>query len=803
MIFAFNHKEIMTAMLMAGELQSAKQTETLDGFTRLDFTVDLSAKDKMVDAEFVAHKDPNDPEFFYMYKIVSAKNSDEGIAYTAVNIAFDELKGYGYLREYRMEKTTAPLALDTILHGSRWRAGKTEQTGQSDFYIYDLTRLDAINKLVAHFGVDLLFRITINGNQITGRYVDLYQQRGSDTGLRFYYGKNALDVVREEDQQDIFTAVIGRGKGEEKFDDTGESTGGFGRKINFKEVEWIKGEPVAEDDPMYGICETYPLDKPKDSEYIELPEATEEYGYSDGTARYKIITHEKITDPKALVWACYKDLMAGARPLVHFKTNVERAGNLGIGDVVRIIREDLDIYYSARVFKVVRDLLAPDMTTIELGDNLEYKQGLKNRDFTSSISSLGERVSEVATSTHYTFNAVIKDLREGLENSYYNNDGYNYELKAGNPYKLPAGYYSFNAPIDENPTKVIYMGAGMMAIANKKKNDGTWDWQTFGTGDGLLAETIIGTLGEFARVNANQINVSDDFATTALGKKVVVQDTLYNNVKITGAKGIQVLDAQSRERVQLGNWAYGRYGLKLTDPSGNRTILDDQGMLQSWQDGRCDNIDDGHPLNLRLYIPQETARIYTAKLRLYIEKYRAFSKGMRGGGYKSSTTGGGGYKAVRDTSGGGGGTTTDTGSSGINVNWVEAHTYGPSAGASHYHTFDRVDSHQHRITLNDHYHSVSFDIPDHYHPFTVDSHEHELLFGIYEEWNYADRLEVYINGIDRTAAIAGSGYITGNESDMDIAAYISKGWNTISIRARSRARVDATVFLQCLQYFGG
>src|SRR5699024_55344 len=126
----------------------------------------------------------------------------------------------------------------------------------------------------------------------------------------------------------------------------------------------------------------------------------------------------------------------------------------------------------------------PSMRGIELGDNVEYKQGLNNRGVTDSLGSLNERVSEVASSTQYTFNQVIEDTREGLENSYYNNDGYNYELKTGNTCGLPAGYYSFNAPIHENPSKVIYMGAGRMAIANRKKSDGTWDWKTFGTGDG-------------------------------------------------------------------------------------------------------------------------------------------------------------------------------------------------------------------------------------------------------------------------------------------------------------------------------
>ena len=40
---------------------------------------------------------------------------------------------------------------------------------------------------------------------------------------------------------------------------------------------------------------------------------------------------------------------------------------------------------------------------------------------------------------------------ERITDSYWNEDGYNYELKADNEYGLPAGYYSFDRPIDQSP----------------------------------------------------------------------------------------------------------------------------------------------------------------------------------------------------------------------------------------------------------------------------------------------------------------------------------------------------------------
>lgn len=794
MIYLFNHGETLIGMLKSTEINEAIQEETLNGMVRLDFSVKLPYKEKMKEVEFVAHADANEPDFFYMYKLISSANSDTAMNYVGINIAFDDLKGYGYIREQRMEKTTGALGLETILHGSRWHARIMEGTKQADLYLYDNTRLEALSKLIDTFGVELDFRVQISGNKITGRYVDLYNERGTDTGKRFYYGRNALEVVKEEDQTDIFTAVIGRGKGEQKFDTSNvEATGGFGRRINFKDVAWSK----ANGDP---------LDKPLGQEYLELPEATAKYGYSDGTPRFKIVVHDKIEDPLELLNACYTDLINGSRPLVQFKSTLQKVGTLRLGDRVRIVRKDLDIYYSARVFKIKRNLLNLDATIVELGDNLDYSQSKKNKEVINQLKDLNSRVDEVVDNAQLTFVEVVKQMTEEMKNTYFNEDGYNYEMKTGNEYNLPAGYYSFNAPIDQNPSKVIYMGAGMMAIANKKDANGNWDFRTFGTGDGLLAETIVGTLGEFAKVNANQINVNNDFATTELGKKVVVQDELYNNVKITQAKGIQVLDNLSRERVQLGNWAVGRYGLRVTDTSGNRTVLDDQGILQTWQDGRCDNIDNGKPLRLRVFIPRETNVVYKALLRLYMEAFRAYSKGASYGGstYTSTSSGGGQYVGRTTDYAGEQSSTTHT-MADVQGGMQTVYTK-TSAGIDYGRWIDiyQTTHHEHRYAFGSHAHDASISINDHSHSVQTGSHAHDLEYGIYEDSSVGKNMEIFINGSDRTAALTGSGYMQYTQPELVITPYLAKGqWNTIEIRSSGRARVDASIFIQALIQFPG
>ena len=98
-------------------------------------------------------------------------------------------------------------------------------------------------------------------------------------------------------------------------------------------------------------------------------------------------------------------------------------------------------------------------------------------------------------------------IRERLSDKFLNEDGYNYDLKANNKYKLPAGYYSFDKPIEDNPTKVVYMGAGKIAIADSKKQTGEWNWKTFLDGKGATLDLINTGILKAGRIQAAMARV--------------------------------------------------------------------------------------------------------------------------------------------------------------------------------------------------------------------------------------------------------------------------------------------------------
>src|SRR5699024_5557726 len=165
---------------------------------------------------------------------------------------------------------------------------------------------------------------------------------------------------------------------------------------------------------------------------------------------------------------------------VQFKSTVNETDIAELGEVVTIIRDDLNIRYKTRIFKIKRSFFNNKIKDFEFGDELIISQAKSTKQ--------AQKVMQKKIDEASTFWLVA--LREAITDSFWNEDGYNYDLRVGNEYGLPSGYYSFDRPIDQNPTKVIYMGAGKLLISNSKDTNGEWIWQTAMDGNGINASLI-------------------------------------------------------------------------------------------------------------------------------------------------------------------------------------------------------------------------------------------------------------------------------------------------------------------------
>lgn len=381
-LYLLNKSQKAIKAFPSEKLVEAKYTEGINEASKLTFSVPLEGR--LPNSAFFALFQKPDSSDFLLFKINDETIENDRISYTGVDAAYDELKSYSYVKDIRPVKRTAKEILQRVLQGTRWEVGYIDSTGTMDTNFYYQPCLECIQKIAQLFNMEVVFTYGFDSKYqvITSRKVNLYQQQGQRTGKRFEYGSNLLTVTREEDSQDIVTALVGRGKGEEKTDEeTGEATGGYGRRINFSNVVWSK----ANGDPA---------DKPAGQEYVEDVQATKIFGYDDGKPRIGIVIFEDIEDPVELLKATWASLKSSDRPKVTFKASVTDVGNLGLGDTIAIIRHELEIEYFTRVFKVTHDLLDKQNNTVEMGDDLS---GNSLTSYISSVDSLAQSAQQQAT----------------------------------------------------------------------------------------------------------------------------------------------------------------------------------------------------------------------------------------------------------------------------------------------------------------------------------------------------------------------------------------------------------------------
>lgn len=456
-LFLFNNDEKLIGTVSPLE---GIQNEEINKIQTIECTTVYS--ELIEKASYIGHKDYSDNRIFHLYKIDHVtKTSTTDVKIVGVHTFFDDMESDGYVKDFRPTNRELVGVLTTILDGSRWQLGTVNIQRRYTGNFYYVTRKEALSKLIEATQIEIKPRLEFSRGKITGRYLDVFTRLGARNGKVFVHGRDLLTVSEKKSQGAIYTAVVGRGKGEET------DTGGYGRRISFKDVEWRRtsGQPV---------------DKPVGQEYVEIPAMTKLYGFEKGTKpRIKIVEFQDETDKEKLLRLSYEWLEKNSRMQVEYSAKVLNVGNLELGDTVGIFNPKLGIKYETRVFKVKRNLVDNKLTEFGIGDKVT----------TSPFSRTIELAKEMKNFQDDTVYWLDK-IRERLSDKLINEDGYNYDLKADNEYKVPAGYYSFDKPIDQNPTKVVYMGAGKIAIANSKKPTGEWNWKTFLDGRGATLDLI-------------------------------------------------------------------------------------------------------------------------------------------------------------------------------------------------------------------------------------------------------------------------------------------------------------------------
>ena len=426
MIYLFDKDERLIKLVKKDAIKSALQkfTLTTEKYVSDRLTVemkDLTAQE-LEQVEYMAIQSIDDAHKFHFFYIAQ-KISNQTLTLIGVQSGIEELRKSVVL-DKKPRNMNAREVINELLQGTNWQARFVGENSQHSTNFYYISTFDALKKVCDVWNLEMQFFVEMNGNKIGARYIDFKQKIGEATGKRVVYGHNALQILQEVERTNLFTALIGRGKGEEVSASNNEGgQAGYGRRLSFENVVWEKAKGA-------------PVDKPKGQKYVELPEMTKKYGIknADGTMRAKIgfAVFQEEEDANTLIRRTYEQLVNASRPQLTLKTSTVYLKNVNIGDTIRVVRHDKKLDYDTRIFEITFNRLNNESSDIKLGDRISESNEAKIQNIAS------QKADELISSS---FDGLIKNLPDFLPSA----DGLNKNWYGANdPTKTHAGKVVIN-----------------------------------------------------------------------------------------------------------------------------------------------------------------------------------------------------------------------------------------------------------------------------------------------------------------------------------------------------------------------
>lgn len=381
-----------------------------------------------------------------------------------------ELYGH-YIDDLKPREETAISILRRILEGTRFEPGYVDDFGRRSFNLYRTNVKAALWKILEEYGAEIQVRLDVDKDGIKHRYIDLKKSIGRDAGKRFTYKKDMGSIKKTTSIKDLVTALYGYGKGEEIVGEDGQPSGGYGRKIDFAELNNGK-------------------------KYVEDEEARKKYGTGPERKHiYGIADFDDCEDRAELLKLTKAKLKELSKPKISYELSVEDISRyegfegeaVDLGDTVTVIDEEINTRVQTRIIAI------KDNPLEEVADS-EITLGNFIKDLSSSMVEYDQLKSSFENNRN-KFNDELKKLAEGVKTSYMQKvlEKFNQELNETGGWVYAEegeGLLILNAPKDGNPTQAINLKGGKIAIANHKNADGSFAYETFGDGDGFTANLI-------------------------------------------------------------------------------------------------------------------------------------------------------------------------------------------------------------------------------------------------------------------------------------------------------------------------
>ena len=557
-------------------ITDARHVEDLDGTDELTVT----CKEDLSKGDYLVWRDQQGNWREHIVDVPERWRDEDGTVYTTALCINSIAETWDDWVDEVRPNGSAQVAMERVLASSRWSAGTCTQTGTAHRTFYHKSVRESLQGIVETWGGELETTISCDGTKVTGRSAAIVAARGNQSSAkRFTYTKDLLSIHRRVNSDNPKTRIYAYGRGEE-LDDSGT----YGRRIGIADVNG--GIP-----------------------YVEDTAATAIWGRYDASGNLMpaigVFIDEECEDPATLKEEAIAYLQRVKEPSVTYEADVIDLAAFGreweevaLGDTVTIVDKrfsDEGLRLHGRISRLERDLLTND-TSVTFGTLTDVLAGswASMREQVGYITERTAGVEHVVNPSSGWLDQLISSL-----NSQYNAAGtYHYS-------SFEQGEIWSSVPLDENGHATqsggwaININGMGFRLASSLNADGSWNWRTFGTGEGFTADEITAGVirggqsywnlntGDFVISSSSTIggHAPDDFLTdvdvsveqTSTGANITVngdtvtltngQDGATGPQGPQGAQGIQGEKGADGTSVTVTSIQYGTSASASTQPS--------------------------------------------------------------------------------------------------------------------------------------------------------------------------------------------------------------------------------------------
>ncbi|AKQ08594.1 putative minor structural protein 2 [Bacillus phage PBC5] len=549
-IVVFNRFEERVADLNLDSVSGWHEVEDGEGELSFSFSYNADEPDAsyLVQRNYIAIPDPEDQSNtnWLVYVIDKPTVKEDGFITVNCNHRMNEIQG-APVTTWAFQSNPTLMMAET-LKDTRFKVGQVDFVNILKRSVDSMNPLKSLNYIAQEFGGELRFRVTMKGSTFGDFYVDLLSRRGANNGVRFDLGHNLESFDVSIDSRNVKTAFIGRGKGD-----------GSGSQESIPQDQYFSFT-----NHVWSTANGKPVNKPAGQNFVARDELLPLYGIPDGKGGFKhnfgFYDSPESKTPETLLQETWEQLLKNSNPITNIRASKAELGEIdpdyvhektNFGDDV-IVTADFNGYsfqYTARIIRVERNRLAPDQTTVEIGDYAPTGSSAENKFAQQQYETMKkvENIGQIFEDGKIPVDFIVGDF---IDKELGDTQGFVYS-DAG-------GLIIYDKPKDQNPTKAMRLGGGVFALSNKKDAQGNWIWRNFGDGDGFTMDEM----------KANTIRTN----------KFKIEGDAYFYWDMTNLYVIDPTDL--KKQIRIGKYDGTKYGIGYTTDGGATfsTVLDHQGL---------------------------------------------------------------------------------------------------------------------------------------------------------------------------------------------------------------------------------